>query len=211
VEARGGISDYFSVRALLTATGIPFAEARPAASEDEASAAAEAIGYPIVLKALGTTHKSDFGGVRLAIPNDSALRQNFRELQSQLQPQLLSVERQAPTDLGVELLIGAKRDRAFGPIALIGLGGLYAEVFEDVAVALAPVSLDQAVELIRSLKGSKLLLGWRGRPPLDIEAAGKALSALSDIAAAMPEIAEIEVNPLLLLSDGVLGLDARLR
>jgi len=92
----------------------------------------------------------------------------------------------------------------------VGLGGLYAEVFRDVAVALAPLTEDQAVKLIRSLRGSELLFGWRGRPPLQTHAAAHSLRILSEIAAGQPEIVDIEVNPLLVLSKGVLGLDARI-
>jgi acyl-CoA synthetase (NDP forming) len=209
-EGRVGASDYFAVRSLLAEAGIPFVEARPASTEGEAVAAANELGYPVVLKALGPTHKTDVGGVRLALPNDTALREAVRDMQSRLRPALLSVERQAPIELGVELLIGVKRDRSFGPIALVGLGGLYAEVFRDVAVALAPVNLDQAIKLIRSLKGSDLLLGWRGRQPLDIEEIGRALQVLSETATLDPHIVEVELNPLLALPSGVVALDSRL-
>jgi acyl-CoA synthetase (NDP forming) len=212
--ARGGGSgwapNYFSVRQLLSEAGIQFVEARRAISEDEAVAAAAVIGYPVVLKALGTSHKSDVGGVRLAIANEAALRREFADLESKLHPSLFSVEREAPIERGVELLIGVKRDRSFGPIALVGLGGLHAELFKDVAVALAPVSGDQATKLIRSLRGSELLLGWRGRPLLDLNAAAAALHILSHVAAAHQDISEIEINPLLVLEVGAVALDARL-
>jgi acyl-CoA synthetase (NDP forming) len=201
--------DYFLVRRLLANAGIPFGAARPASSESEALAAAAAIGYPVVLKALGTEHKSDVGGVRLAIASEAVLRDAFREMQSRLSPPRFSVEREAPIELGVELLIGVKRDRSFGPIALVGLGGIHAEVFRDAAVALAPLTQDQAIALIRSLNGSQLLTGWRNRRPLDIDAAATALRVLSALAAERPDIEEVEVNPLLVLADGVIGLDAR--
>jgi acyl-CoA synthetase (NDP forming) len=203
-------TDYFSVRRLLAEAGVPFAEARPVESLEAAREAAAAIGYPVVLKALGSSHKSDAGGVRLAIAGESALRQAFKEMRDRLHPPVFSVERMAPVDHGVELLIGVKRDRSFGPVALVGIGGLHAELFRDVAVALAPVTVEQAIQLIESLRGAGLLLGRRGRPRLDVDAAARALSALSRLAAMMPELAEIEVNPLLVLKTGVLALDARL-
>ncbi|TME45411.1 MAG: CoA-binding protein [Chloroflexi bacterium] len=209
-EGRVRASDYFVVRQLLIDAGIPFAEARPVATEEAAVAAADEIGYPIVLKALGMTHKSDVGGVRLAIPDAAAIREAFRHLQTSLRPSQFSVEREAPIELGVELLVGVKRDRSFGPIALAGLGGVHAEVFRDVAVALAPVTQDQAIKLICRLEGSELLLGRRGRPRLDVEGAALALRTLSEVAASRPDIVEIEVNPILVLSNRVLGLDARL-
>ena len=201
-------ADYFAIRRLLTDAGIRFVEARPASTEVEAAEAAGKIGYPVVLKALGTAHKSDVGGVRLAIANGEALRDAFRDLESSLHPPLFSVEHQAPTELGVELLIGVKCDRSFGPIALVGLGGVHAEVFRDVAVGLAPLSLDEAARLIRSLHGSQLLTGRRGRPPLDIDAAAAALECLARFAVDSPDVAEVEINPLLVLADGVFALDA---
>src|SRR5207248_251230 len=166
--------------------------------------------YPVVLKALGAAHKSDAGGVRLAIAGEAQLKNAFREMQARLHSTSFTVEKEAPLSLGLELLIGVKRDRRFGPIALVGLGGISAEVFRDLAVALAPITVEQAVALIRSLRGAQLLVGYRGRPRLDVEAAARALSALSQFAAARPEIAEVEINPLLVLERGVLTLDARL-
>jgi acyl-CoA synthetase (NDP forming) len=203
-------TDYFATRELLAAAGVPFGEARAAESEEAALAAAAVIGYPVVLKALAAAHKSDAGGVRLAITDERQLRDAFRELRVRLHPTSFAVEKEAPRSLGLELLIGVKRDRRFGPIALVGLGGIYAEVFNDLAVALAPVPVEQGVALIRSLRGAALLMGHRGGRRLDIEAAAAALSALSLVAAARLEIAEIEINPLLVLERGVLGLDARL-
>ena len=203
-------TDYFGTRQLLAEAGIPFAEARTAESENAAIAAAAAIGYPVVLKALGAAHKSDAGGVRLAIADERQLTDAFREMQARLHPTSFSVETEAPLARGLELLIGVKRDRRFGPVALVGLGGISAELLRDLAVALAPVTVEQGVALIRSLRGAQLLLGHRGRPRFDVEAAAHALSALSELAAARPDIAEVEVNPLLVLEPGVLALDARL-
>ena len=203
-------TDYFGARQLLAEAGIPFAEARPAESEHAALAAATAIGYPVVLKALGATHKSDSGGVRLGISGEAPLKEAFREMQRGLRPTSFSVEKEATLASGIELLIGVKRDRRFGPIALVGLGGISAELIHGLAVALAPITVEQAVALIRSLRGAQLLVGYRSRPRLDIEAAARALSALSQLAAARPELAEVEINPLLVLERGVLTLDARL-
>ncbi len=115
----------------------------------------------------------------------------------------------ATVSAGVELIVGTRRDARFGPIALVGAGGLYAEILSDVAVALAPLDAAQAEKLLRSLRIARLLDGARGRAPLDIAAAGRAAAALSSIAAAHPEIAEIEVNPLLVTPSGAIGLDAR--
>jgi hypothetical protein len=120
-----------------------------------------------------------------------------------------SLERTAPVEAGVELIVGARRDPRFGPIALAGLGGLYAEVLEDVAVALAPVEPYEAERMLHALRAAPLLLGARGRRSLDLTGAARALAAISRVAAQHPEIAEIEINPLLVTVDGALALDAR--
>jgi acetate---CoA ligase (ADP-forming) len=116
----------------------------------------------------------------------------------------------APLDQGVELLVGTRWDARFGPVALVGLGGVFTEILRDVAVALAPVEEPVARDLLLSLRTAPLLRGARGRPAVDLDAAASAVAALSRVAAAHPEIAEIEVNPLLALPNGAVGLDARI-
>jgi hypothetical protein len=115
----------------------------------------------------------------------------------------------APVADGVELIAGIRRDPRFGPLVLVGLGGIYAEILDDVAVALAPVAVEEAERLLGSLRGAPLLEGARGRPALDVAAAAAAVAALSRAAAACPAVAELDVNPLLVLPDGCLALDAR--
>jgi acetate---CoA ligase (ADP-forming) len=203
------IAAYSAARALLAAGGVPFVLAREVSTSDEAAAAAAEIGYPVVLKALGLLHKSDAGGVVTALAEESALRAAFADLQERLAPPAFSVERMAPVGDGVELLVGARWDARFGPVALVGLGGVFTEVLSDVAVALAPVDEATGRELLLSLRAAPLLQGARGRPEIDLDAAASAVAALSRVAAAHPEIAEIEVNPLLALPEGAVGLDAR--
>jgi acyl-CoA synthetase (NDP forming) len=205
--ASGG---YTEARALLAAGGVPFVDARAVETTEEAVAAAEEVGYPVVLKALGLLHKSDAGGVVTRLSDERALRAAVRDLRERLDPPALSVERMAPLSEGVELLAGVRRDARFGPVALVGLGGLFTEVLRDVAVALAPVDEPTARELLLSLRAAPLLRGARGRAASDLGAAAAAVAALSRVAAEHPEIAEIEVNPLLALPDGALGLDARI-
>jgi acyl-CoA synthetase (NDP forming) len=201
---------YFGSRELLTAAGVPFVAARRAASVDEVVAVGEDMGFPLVLKALGTLHKTDSGGVRVGIADADELVAVARDMHERLAPPGFSVERMAPLSQGVELIVGARHDARFGPIALVGLGGIYAETFEDVAIGLAPLDPAEATELLRSLRGAALLGPVRGRPALDVEAAGAAAASLSMLAAARPDIAEIELNPLLASPDGVLALDARI-
>jgi acyl-CoA synthetase (NDP forming) len=115
----------------------------------------------------------------------------------------------APLSDGIELLVGARWDPRFGPVALAGSGGLYAEILRDTAVRLAPVTDTEAETMLRSLRIAPLLTGARGRPPLNIAAAARALSALSAVAAAHPELSELEVNPLLVTRTEAIALDAR--
>ena len=164
----------------------------------------------MVLKALGTLHKTDSGGVRVGIADAGALEAAARDMQERLAPPEFSVERMAPLGDGVELIVGARQDARFGPIALVGLGGIYAETFEDVAIGLAPLDPEEAERLLRSLRGAAMLGPVRGRPALDVAAAGRAAAALSLLAASRPDIAEIEINPLLATPDGALALDARI-
>jgi acyl-CoA synthetase (NDP forming) len=201
---------YLDARALLAAGGVPFEPARVVSTAGKAVAAAAEIGYPVVMKALGMLHKSDAGGVVLGLRDERSLAAAFAELKERLAPPAVAIERMAPLDQGVELLVGASWDARFGPLTLVGMGGAFTEVLRDVAVALAPVDEAMARELLLSLRGAPLLTGARGRPPVDLDAAGSAVAALSRVAASHPEIAEIEVNPLLTLPQGAVGLDARI-
>jgi acetate---CoA ligase (ADP-forming) len=200
---------YAAARALLAAGGVAFAPARMVHDDEAAADAASEIGYPVVLKALGVLHKSDVGGVVTGLRDENALRSALAGLRERLAPPAVSVERMAPVEEGIELLVGGRWDARFGPVAVVGLGGIYTEVLRDVAVALAPVDEATALQLILSLRAAPLLRGARGRPALDLEAAAAAVAAVSRVAAAHPEVAEIEVNPLLVMPDGALGLDAR--
>jgi len=200
---------YAGARAFLADAGVPLSEARSARSSAEAVSGAGEIGYPVALKAADLVHKSDRGGVALDLPDAAALARAFDDVRSRTGSETYSVERMAPVEDGVELIVGVKHDPRFGPIVLVGLGGLYAELLEDVAVALAPIGEEEALRLLTSLRAAPLLDGARGRPLLDTPAAARAVSALSRAAAACPDVREIEVNPLLLLPNGVVGLDAR--
>jgi acetate---CoA ligase (ADP-forming) len=210
-EPAGPIADtgYFAARALLEAAGVGFAEAWPATTREEALAAAAEIGYPVVLKALGTLHKSDVGGVAVGLADAATLAAAFDEMNERLAPPMFSIEATAPLHEGLELIVGARQDPRFGPVLAVGVGGVFAEIVRDVGAALAPASEEEALELMRGLRAAPLLAGSRGRPPLDVEAAARAAAVLSMVAAEHPELAAIEINPLLVLPRGCLGLDAR--
>lgn len=201
---------YWEARELLARAGVRFADARRVSGWGDAAAAADEVGYPVALKALGLEYKSDVGGVALGLVGASELERALADMEGRLSPAGYSVERMAEVSDGVELIAGVRRDRRFGPVVLVGIGGIYAELIRDVGVALAPVNASEAETLLRSLRAAPLLLGARGRPPVDLGAAARTIAALSELAAQRPAIAEVEVNPLLVTPDGALGLDARL-
>jgi acyl-CoA synthetase (NDP forming) len=201
---------YAAARGALAAAGIPFGAARTVGSREEATATAAEQGYPVVLKALGVLHKSDEGGVALDLRDERDLTAAFDDMIDRLAPESFSLEAAEDVAAGFELLVGARRDPRFGPLIAVAAGGIHAEALRDVAVALAPVDEAAAEELVRSLASAPLLTGARGRPPLDIAALARAVAALSHFAAEHPEVAEVEVNPLLVRTEGAIGLDARI-
>jgi acyl-CoA synthetase (NDP forming) len=203
-------SSYQAARAALAEAGVPFGPARTVGAKADALAAASELGYPVVLKALGLVHKSDAGGVVVGLRGEEALAAAYDDLSERLASESFSIESAEDVTAGFELLVGARRDARFGPLVVVAAGGLHTETLRDVGVALAPVDEATADELIRSLAVAPLLMGARGRPALDVGAAAQAVAALSRFTAAHPEVAEVEVNPLLVRREGVVGLDARI-
>jgi acyl-CoA synthetase (NDP forming) len=201
---------YAAARAALAREGVPFGPARIVAGHEEALAAAGELGYPVVLKAVGLLHKSDEGGVMLGLRDEGELADALADLGARLAPEALSVEAAENVAAGFELLVGARRDPRFGPLVAVAAGGIHAEALRDTAVALAPVDEAEAEELVRSLASASLLTGARGRPALDVAAAAGAVATLSRFIAGHPEVAEAEINPLLVRRKGAVGLDARL-
>ena len=200
---------YLAARDLLAAAGVRFVAQRTVTSVGAAGQAAREIGYPVVLKALGLLHKSDADGLVVGLADEAALVGAYGRLDRRLAPSAFSVEALAQVSEGVELLIGARWDARFGPVALAGAGGIYAEILRDSAVALAPIDEEQAQSMLRSLRIAPLLLGARGRPPLALGAAAGALVRLAHAAAIHPELSEIEINPLLVTGTEAIALDAR--
>ena len=201
---------YHLSRRLLAGAGIPFVPAAEVATREDLLSAARGLNYPLVLKALGDEHKSDRGGVVLGIADPPALEDAWNDVQARLAPSSCSLEEMANLSGAVELLVGVRRDPRFGPIVLVGLGGVFAEVLRDVRCALGPVTREQARGLLLSLRGAALLTGARGRAPVDLDAAVDVVARLSVLAAEHPEISEIECNPVAALPDRAIALDARI-
>ena len=203
----GALSEYESLR-LLADFGIPVANPVPAASEDEVLDAAAAIGYPVALKSAqeGLLHKSDAGGVVVGIGEDEQLVQRYRVMSSDLGSAVLVAPMIAA---GVELFLGVKRDPQFGPVVLIGFGGVLAETILDVAFALPPFDAAHARRLLGGMKLRPLLDGVRGGPPVAIEAFCEAAARFSEMAHAPGDLlAEVDVNPVIVNEDGAVAVDA---
>jgi acyl-CoA synthetase (NDP forming) len=186
---------------------------------EEADSAANEIGYPVALKIIAEqiSHKSDVGGVQLNIRNSAALAASYEEMMSRIQqahPQakIDGVLVQPMAEGGRELILGGKQDPQFGPVVLVGLGGIFVEIFEEVALRVAPISRDDALEMVESLRGAQILKGARGHRPSDIGAVVESLLRLSQLLMDFPEIKEVDINPLRVFVDqeGCRALDARL-
>jgi acetyl-CoA synthetase (ADP-forming) len=186
-------------------------------SAAEAGAAADVIGYPVVLKGVSSkiVHKSDAGLVRLGLSDRAAVEAAFADVSAKLKsldPAAQSCVVAEMVSGGQELILGLKRDPQFGPAIMVGAGGVLVELLGDVEVALAPVSAEQAEAMLKRLKIWPLLQGFRGQPPRDVAAVIDALVKLSRLGAALGDrLAELDVNPLLVgrAGDGAIAVDAR--
>jgi acetyltransferase len=201
---------------LLDAYGIPRLAARVVESAADAAAAAERIGFPIALKIVSPdiTHKTEVGGVALRLPDARAVREAAAAMLGRIATERpgavirgLLVEAMAAP--GKELLLGGVRDDQFGPLVMVGLGGIYVEVFADTAARLAPVSPAEALTMLDELKAAPLLRGTRGEPPVDRDALAAVVGRFSQLLVDLPEIREIEINPLTVGPDAVMAVDAR--
>ena len=214
--ARDGVLTTDAALGLCDTFGIPTAECAAVESVTEALVAAGGMGYPVALKVLSAdvAHKSDVGGVALGIEDRETLRAEFAALLARVEERVPGarvegVLVQRMLSGGREVILGGKRDPSFGPVVMFGLGGVYVEVFEDVTLRLAPLTRQDAEEMIAEARGSRLLRGVRGQTPADVSAVVEALLGLSRLLVECPEVAEIDVNPLLVFERGVAAVDAR--
>lgn len=205
---------------VLAAYGIPVVETRVAATPGEAVAEAEQIGFPVALKVLSPdiTHKSDVGGVALGLDSRDDVHAEAIAMQARITKQFpkaqltgFTVQRMAKRPDAQELIIGMTTDPIFGPVILFGRGGTAVEVIGDRAVALPPLNMSLARYLIQRTQVSRLLRGYRDRPPADLDAICLTLIQVSQLIVDRPEIVELDINPLFADDRGVLALDARIR
>jgi acetate---CoA ligase (ADP-forming) len=191
---------------LLAAYGIPVVRSRTAHTIGVAIAAAEAIGYPVALKTAGALHKSDIGGVALGLADDEELTAAYAVMARTLGP---VVTVQPMVAGGLEVSVGFVRDAAFGPLVVVAAGGTLVELLADRAVACPPVSHAKARRLVDSLRVRPLLDGWRGAPPVDVDALADVIVRFSELATQLGDVFDaVEANPLIASGDGWVAVDA---
>lgn len=196
------------VQQLLDAAGIPRAGEAVVTSAPDAVHAAKKMGFPVVMKVVGPVHKSDVGGVKLNVMDDNAVFQEFNRMIQIKDTTAVLIQ---PMLSGTQIFAGAKYEPKFGHMILCGLGGIFIEVLKDVQTALSPVSPDEAYSMIRNLKSYKIIQGVRGQEGVNEAAFAEAIVRLSALCEAAPEIAEMDINPLLGNARGVVAVDARIR
>lgn len=210
----GGWLEPREVESLLDCFGIPRPASVLATTEDEALEAGRSIGGPVVLKVVSSEalHKSDVGGVLLDIEGDEAVLAGYRSIAGAV-PVRDGILVQEMVKGGHEVLVGMTEDPNFGPMIVYGLGGIYVELLKDVAFRLHPLTDADARSMMSEIKGAKLLTGYRNLPKGDVDAVVDTLLRVSALITAVPEISEMDLNPLLVLEpgDGVRAVDARIR
>jgi acetyltransferase len=207
-------------KAVLAAYAIPVVETRIAGTPADAARVATDLGFPVAVKLLSpdVTHKSDVGGVVLDVADAgaaqaaaAAIGERLATLKPGARLDGFAVQSMARRPGAVEVIVGATVDETFGPIILFGHGGTAVEVLKDRAVALPPLNMALAADLVRRTRVARLLAGYRHRPPAKLDAVYLVLVQLSQLVADLPEVAEIDINPLLADEHGVIALDARMR
>ncbi|MBO9497999.1 MAG: acetate--CoA ligase family protein [Novosphingobium sp.] len=215
-EVAGVVPEY-QAKELLAPLGLPFPQSRFAATADAAAAAAESIGFPVVLKAQAAAlgHKSDAGGVILKLNSADEVRAAFDKIFSNVSAydaaiRLDGVLVEKMGTMGVEMIVGAKSDPEWGPVVLAGFGGVTAEILKDVVLVTPDLSQAQVEEKLLGLRQAALLKGYRGSPELDVPALAKLIVEVGRIMAGNPAIREIDLNPVIVHSkgQGVVALDA---
>ena len=196
-------------RSLLRAVKLPVQPGGVALTADEAVAVAEKIGWPVAVKLAShqIVHKTEFGGVHLNLTNERSVRHAFASITSELEKRntLAAMEGvlvQPMLTGGVEVMVGVTHDPLFGPLIAFGLGGIHVEILGDVQFRITPLTEDDAIEMIRGIKGYSLLRGYRNQQPADTQALEEVLLRISRLVEEIPEIYELELNPIFALSPG---------
>lgn len=204
-------------KAALGEAGVPVTATTLAQTREAAAAQAEAIGYPVALKVVSpnVAHKSDVGGVVLGLETHEEVAGAYDGIISSVraaQPgaAIEGVSVQEMAEPGVEVIVGVTTDPQFGPVMMFGLGGIMVEVLGDVAFRLAPLGEGDARDMIDEIQGRQVLDGVRGQPPVDLGAIEAMLERVSEFAAEHPEVAELDLNPVIASPEGAIAVDARI-
>jgi len=197
---------------ILSAYRIPVADWAMADSPEAAAEAAERIGYPVVVKADAATvvHKSDMGGVAVGLKDGAAVKAAVEQMEKNLDAADLRFFIQKFIPGGLEVILGAKAEEGLGHLIMFGLGGIFVEILKDVVFNLTPVTDTEAKEMLTDIKGAPLLKGVRGRKGVDLEALETLICRLSQLVSDLPEIQEMDLNPVMAFEDGVFAVDARI-
>jgi acyl-CoA synthetase (NDP forming) len=198
---------------LLRCYGMPLVETRVATDSGAAARAAAELGCPVVIKANvpGLLHKTDAGAVELDLRSPDDVRRAFDELTGKFAGRLAGVLVQKMITGGVEVIIGVVQEPVFGPLVVFGLGGVATEALGDHSARLAPLTDTDASSMIHSIRAAPLLLGHRGTQAADLAALSDTLMRVSRLADDLPEVAELDLNPVIARPDGVFAVDARIR
>jgi acetyltransferase len=208
VAATRGPLPHADARALLEAYGMAFPRERTVSTLDEALSAAAEIGYPLVAKTArpDVLHRTEVGGVVLGVTDEAALRRAVHALEARLGPGPLLLQEEVSR--GLELLVGGRRDPTFGPVVLVGLGGVLAELLRDVSIGLAPLVHADARAMLVEGRRAALLRGFRGAPAVDEDAVADVLVAIGNLLVDHAAIAELDVNPLIASGRRLVAVDA---
>ena len=202
---------------ILGAYGFRVQDGALAGSADEAVEIAERIGYPVAMKIVSPhiVHKSDLGGVMLNMANGEAVSDGYDLMMLKIRKRVpdaliegIYVEQMAKK--GLEVIIGMTRDPQFGPMLMFGLGGIFVEVMKDVTFHLAPITEQEAIQMLKSTRSYAMLEGRRGHKGVDITAIASGLQRISQLTTDFPQIAELDINPYKLFSKGGIAIDARI-
>jgi acetyl-CoA synthetase (ADP-forming) len=204
---------------VLQACGIPVNRTEFATDIGEAVKIAREIHYPVVVKVASPDilHKSDVKGVKLGVGSEFELRRAFEEIINNSKTRnpgarILGATVQEYVTPGREVIIGGLQDKTFGPTVMFGLGGIWVEVLKDVSFRLAPLSVEDAKDMIREVKGYPVLAGTRGSPPADIDAIAGIIQKAGQLIVDFPEISELDINPTFVFDSGkgAMAVDARI-
>lgn len=217
IESDTGLLSEEKIAKLCELYGIPIPEGRLATTEDEAVKIAEDIGYPVIAKISSPDilHKTDIGGIKANLQNEKELRDAYESITSSYEIQdtkykIRGIFVQKMLEAGNEFIVGATADATFGHLVMAGLGGIYAEMLEDIAFRIAPITQDEAYRLLSELKSWEVLLGMRGKKPLDIDHLAQLIETVSQLVYECPQIKDIDFNPIFVKEDGITVADAKI-